>query len=465
MEERSIAGWVAEETKYSGFCDKRLKKRFQKLLLDLSKNIGSGVTVACQDWANTKAAYRFFSNSRVSEQDILGGHFQSTKKRFGATAGPVLVLHDTTEFSFKREDPQALGLLKQLPVQKVFGDPVYTCGILMHSSLVVTPEGLPLGIAAIKFWTRKRFKGADALKRNINPTRVPIKKKESYRWLENLRQSTALLGDPARCIHIGDRESDIYELFCLSEEQNTKFLFRTCVDRVAGNGDTLISEMLLRQPVKGTYKIEITNKAGERRQANLDIKFAALKVHPPEYKKRAYPELNLTVIEARERGKVKNSERIHWKLITNLRVSSVKSAVEKLTWYAMRWNIETFHKICKSGCRAEDSKLRTAERLTNLLAIYCILSWRIFWLTILKRHAPICKASCAFTKQEIAILKSLERKSVGANNTKCSLLESCILQVARLGGYLNRSSDPPPGNLVIWRGMARLADIQIGTLL
>ena len=86
--------------------------------------------------------------------------------------------------------------------------------MLMHSSLAVTVEGLPLGLAAVKFWTRKKFKGTAQLKKKINPTRVPIEKKESVRWLDNLRQSIERLGQPERCIHIGDRESDIYELYC-----------------------------------------------------------------------------------------------------------------------------------------------------------------------------------------------------------------------------------------------------------
>jgi len=78
--------------------------------------------------------------------------------------------------------------------------------------MVVTAEGLPLGLAAVKFWTREKFHGANALKRRINPTRVPIEQKESYRWLENLRQATALLSEPRHGIHIGDRESDIYDV-------------------------------------------------------------------------------------------------------------------------------------------------------------------------------------------------------------------------------------------------------------
>jgi hypothetical protein len=83
----------------------------------------------------------------------------------------------------------------------------------MHSSLVLTPQGVPLGLAAVKFWTRKKFKGTNALKRKVNRTRIPIEQKESIRWLENLKGATELLGEPARCVHVGDRESDIYELF------------------------------------------------------------------------------------------------------------------------------------------------------------------------------------------------------------------------------------------------------------
>ena len=94
-------------------------------------------------------------------------------------------------------------------------------------------DGLPLGMVAVKFWNRKKFKGTAALKRKINPTRVPIEGKESMRWLANLRQSTELLGQPSRCIHIADRVGDIWELFYLARELDTHFLVRRCVDRVA----------------------------------------------------------------------------------------------------------------------------------------------------------------------------------------------------------------------------------------
>lgn len=87
------------------------------------------------------------------------------------------------------------------------------------------------------------------------------------------------------------------------------------------------------------------------------------------------------MLQAAERDPPANVEPIDWKLITDLPITSRAQAIEKLDWYAQRWKIETFHEILKSGCRAEASRLRTAQRLTNLIAMLCILGWRIFWLT------------------------------------------------------------------------------------
>ena len=93
--------------------------------------------------------------------------------------------------------------------------------------------------------------------------------------------------------------------------------------------------------------------------------------------------------------------------MTDLPVTSRQEAIENLEWYAMRWKIETFHKILKSGCKAESSKLRTAERIANLISVYCILSWRIFWLTMLNRQCPNAPPEVALTKTEIDLLDQL----------------------------------------------------------
>jgi transposase-like protein/transposase Tn5 family protein len=457
--------WIDGEIAACQFADVRLGKRLHCLLEQISDAVGESVPMACQDWANTKAAYRFFSNERVNEADILAGHFQATKDRFIATQGPILVLHDTTEFSFRRESPDKIGITYRVTgVRDKEGRlRLHTvCGILMHSSLALTTEGLPLGLAAIKFWNRKKFKGTAALKKKINPTRVPIEHKESIRWLQNLRQSTATLGDPGRCVHIGDRESDIYELFCTAKEIGTHFLVRTCVDRLAGDGKHTVAADMAKAEIKGRYRVEVRDANGNPDIAALDIKFERLHLLPPIGKQKQYPPLDLTVVHAKERGKPKKKNRklIDWKLITDLPVRSLKDAKEKLQWYALRWKIEMFHKVLKSGCKAEESKLRTAERLVNLISVFCIVSWRIFWMTMLNRTNPNAPPTLALTDTEIRLLDHLVSDKSEPKSHKS--ISRYIIKVARLGGYLARANDPAPGNLVMWRGLSRLSDIEFG---
>jgi hypothetical protein len=454
-------GWVDQELEGAYFQDVRLGKRLRTLLGLMANGLGQTIPLACQDWANTKAAYRFFSNDRITEEEILSGHFASTGRRAGSVEEPLLVLHDTCEFSYHTQN-EAIGLLKCLPFPSKRHHRFR--GFLMHSSMVVTRDGLPLGLASIKFWTRQSFKGCSALKRHVNPTRIPIQQKESFRWLENLRQSTALLNRPADCVHIGDRESDIYELFAIAHELGTKFLVRTCVDRLAEDGQQTVSALMQSAITKGFHEIEVQDQDGKRERVSLKIKYETLRVRPPLGKKDSYPELILTVIHATELSKPRRRKKIEWKLITNLAVNSLQDALEKISWYGLRWKIETFHKILKSGCRAEESKLRATERLTKLVSVFCILSWRVFWMTMMGRVDSSQPAETAFTPLEIQLLKKLpgpQSIASGDNET----LEQCAAKVARLGGYLARASDPPPGNMIMWRGLSRLTDIHLGYLL
>jgi hypothetical protein len=143
------------------------------------------------------------------------------------------------------------------------------------------PRRAAPGLAAIKLWNRDKFHGANALKRRVNPTRVPIEKKESIRWPENLRQSTELLADPERCVHIRDRESDIYQLFCLAQHLGTHFLVRTCVDRRAGDNEHTVRDAMKQAPVRGLHRVQVRNKRGEASTAVLEIRCRRMVVRPP----------------------------------------------------------------------------------------------------------------------------------------------------------------------------------------
>ena len=147
--------------------------------------------------------------------------------------------------------------------------------------------------------------------------------------------------------------------------------------------------------------------------------------------------------------------------MTDLPVDSRKDAIEKLEWYALRWKIEVFHKILKSGCRAEESKLRTAGRLVNLISVFCVVSWRVFWMTMLNRSAPDAPPKMALTETEIELLDHLV-KDQRISATRPRTLSHYLVKIAMLGGYLARANDAPPGNIVMWRGLSRLTDIELG---
>ncbi len=360
--------WVYEETSECELGDARLNRRLGAILAAIGERPGKSLPTAFQDWANTKAAYRFFANKSVSEDKILEGHFAASVLRIKATDGPILILQDTTEFSFKRSSPEKIGFTKVSTGRKLKDgrhQKHMICGLLMHASLAITPEGLPLGLTAAKFWSRDKFKGTTALKRKINPTRVPIDQKESVRWLDNLRRSTDLTSAPERCVHIGDRESDIFELYCLAQDLGTNFLVRSCVDRLAEDGDTTIAQVMAGVQSGGTHEIAFRDAEGKAQQAILSVKFTTMTVRPPIGKQKKYQHQELQIIHAEELNPPTDRPAVFWKLITNLPVKNHDDAVHKLGWHARRWSIETFFKTLKTGCRIEDVRLTTADRLAN----------------------------------------------------------------------------------------------------
>lgn len=462
------AGWLDDEVVSAGLPDKRLARRLRRLLDQMSATPGQPVPAACGDWASTKAAYRFFDNPRVTEHGVLAGHFAATAARCAASEGPILILQDTTEFIYSRAQPGKIGFTKTINAGRYkAGQPnvVTLCGVLMHSSLAVTLKGTPLGLTAAKFWTRTKFKGTWTLRRHVNPTRVPIETKESYRWLENLRQSMALVGTPERCVHVADRESDIYELFCLSQDLGTRFLVRVQTNRLAAapaeakpeDGAHRVFAQLSAASWAGRHRVAV----GQDETACVHVKFAAIETLPPVGKRKRYSPQLLTYIHALEVDPPADRPPIDWKLVTNLPVGDLVAAVEKLEWYALRWKAEVFHKVMKSGCRAEEARLETAERLAKFLALIAVVSWRIFFLTMSARTRPEAAPETALTLAEIATLDGIDAARAKPRILRRTLA-TYLLQIAMLGGYLARNHDPPPGNMVVWRGLTRLNDIALG---
>lgn len=139
---------------------------------------------------------------------------------------------------------------------------------------------------------------------------MPIEEKESFRWVQNIRETVDLFDDPDRCVHVGDRESDIFELFCEAEKKQAKFLVRIQTDRLAKDGFSKITAEMKSSPIKGRHRIEVRNEKGQASIVDLDIHFEKIIVHPPIGKKSRYPALTLTIINAKERGTPKGRKKI-----------------------------------------------------------------------------------------------------------------------------------------------------------
>lgn len=455
--------WLSKELVHSKFKDQRLDSRFRQIICKIHKNYGKSIPEAFNDWGEVKAAYRFLSNDRIDESEILQNHFVNTQKRIISSSGPILLLHDTSEFSYKRKKPEEIGFIskkrKLTRVSQEIPQHISVCGILMHASLAVTQEGLPLGLSATKFWTRKVFKNTKQMKRHINPTRIPVTEKESIKWLNNLEDSLIPLKvESRRVINICDREGDMYELFCKANELGSNFIVRACLNRYAN--DTKIAEEIAFGSRTYNHKIAIQTSDDELNKIKMTVLVKKLTLHPPKAKEKAYPSLPVTVISAIEDNKPQDRDRIRWTLHTNLDVTTKAEALKVLNWYKMRWKIEEYFKILKSGFQLESSKLRTAERLAKIISICCILAWRIFWTTIVARSSKKdASPMLIFSRLELKVISAFFKKDKPINAF------DYIVLLAKLGGYLARKSDPPPGNQVIWKGYERLNELCEGAML
>ncbi len=219
-----------------------------------------------------------------------------------------------------------------------------------------------------------------------------------------------------------------------------------------------MSKTMSPDPIRGEHEVDVRDDRGRASTARVQLRFCRVTVHPPVAKRTRYPALALAVIRAHERGTPAGRDPIRWNLLTDLPVSDLAAAIEKLGWYAQRWKAETYHKVLKSGCRAPH-----AERRTNLLAVCCIVGWRVFWVTMANRGTPEARAEVALTGTEIAIIDRLATGTAPSPETPppTRTVTQYLVAVARLGGYLARASDQP-GNKVLWRGLTRLTDIHLG---
>lgn len=438
--------WAEQEFGNARLGDRRLNKRLTTIAAAFAGQPTASIPKACANWAQTKATYRFFSNAKLTSGALLEPHYQQTRKRCQQQP-VVLVVQDTTTLNFGH--PRAgLGF--------VGSGPEANYGLCLHSCLALTPGGQPLGLVGVETWARDPEEFGKAALR----AQRPIAQKESQRWLNGFARCVDWAEGQAqtRWINIADREADIYELFLAAQgHPEVGVLVRMRHNRPTRDG-LKMAEQLAQATPAGSVTITVPRKPGAaRRQACLEVRFCAVAAQAPKNSKHT-GSLTLWLVEARE---VNRAHGLHWRLITNLPVETLESALEKVQWYTVRWQIEEYHRVLKSGCQAESRQLESASSLTNVLMVDLLIAWRVLAMNRQARKTPEADAASCFTPDERIVIAQYRRAYLKKESAAMSLQEA-VRTVAQMGGFLARKSDGQPGAMTLWRGLERLTALVEG---
>lgn len=174
-------GWATEEFSEVQLGDKRLDTRLIKLFDTLSEAPESPINQACEDWSETKAAYRFFQNDNVDK--IMAAHRAKTAKRIEGKR-IVLSIQDTS-FAVYTKHPKTQGLGVVSLNHGKNKEQIYSHGLAMHTCLALSDQGDPLGLLSQNIAARElRPENQRPRKGGKRINNLPVEEKESYRWIE-----------------------------------------------------------------------------------------------------------------------------------------------------------------------------------------------------------------------------------------------------------------------------------------
>lgn len=432
--------WAANEFGGARLGDARRTERLIQLARRMAQSAHCSFPQSLSP-AELKAAYRFFDNDEVDTDGILSAHIGQTLGRMHEQASVVLAVQDTTEFNLTHlKCTDGLGYTSDEDVR----------GFFMHSMLAVSPEGLPLGVLGLKIWARDIEQLG---KRHLRRQR-PIAEKESYKWLEGVQHLNMLKAHcPAnQLVGVCDREADVYELFVAERAAGVDWLVRASWDRRVDHPQKHLWGVMSSAQLLGKTDLLVPAAPNRpARTARLSIRAAPVQLRAPQTRPGLGP-VNVYAVWAVEADPPKSIKKpIEWMLLTSVPTLSSDDALERLAWYARRWTIESWHRVLKSGCQVEARQFGSLERFKRATALFAVISWRIQYGSMLSRLQTDIPCS--------ALLQSIEWKTLYCRTHRTAkppseppTLNQAVVWIAKLGGYLNRKSDRPPGTTVLWRG-------------
>jgi hypothetical protein len=433
--------------------DARLTARLLEITGKFYEKPTANIPQACGSVHAAKAAYRFLDNEKVEWPAILAPHYASTEARVGEHA-VVLAAQDTTTLNYNtHRHTEGLGPISDSKHR--------VRGLIVHDTMTFTADGVPLGLLDLQCWARSGI-GSSAQRGN-----KPIEEKESFKWVQSYRAVSQVQN---RCrktmlVVVADREADIHEIFSeqAASRHGAQLLIRanrSCNRQVLDGDDSheALWPVLEQQPVIGERELLVPPSEDRKaRKAILTVRSAPVVLKPPKRKPHLMP-VPVWAVLARESNAPEGVEPLEWMLLTSVQVQHKEDAFQRMSWYARRWGIEVYHRILKSGCSVEERQLENSRRLINCLAIDLIVAWRIFHLVTLGEHTPDVPSTIYFAPSEWRALVTFVTKTK-LPPLQPPTLNEAVRMLATLGGHLGRHRDGHPGAEVLWRGMARLADI------
>ncbi len=417
--------------------DVRRTRRLIKLVEDLSAQPTGSIPLASGGWAETKAAYRLLDTEALDWREMLEVHTERTRERLQGQA-VVLCLQDTTELDFTSQ-PGIAGL----------GRLSYEAqhGMYLHPTLVVTPEGVALGVIDAWMWARKPKDQPDV--------------KESTRWVEGytIVADLAERTPETRFVYVADREGDVRALMDVAAQRAhaADWLVRAQHNRKTANGDKLWSQV---EKTDALGEVEFTLPAAPGRVARRVRQTLYRETVVLPAPRKTAPEVTVTAILAREEQPPAGEKPIEWRLLTHRTAETLEAVVELIDWYRRRWLVEIFFRILKSGCRVEALQLGTLERLERALVIYLIIAWRILHLVTWGRECPDLSCDVVFDPEEWQAAWIVAHRTPPPDTPPP--LGVMVRMVAGFGGFLGRKGDGPPGPKALWEGLLQLHAFAIG---
>lgn len=446
------AEWIEAEMSTLGLGDPRRSERVKRMMEQFFANPEASIPKATGSWGETKAAYRALSSEQISAEEIRLAHARATAERMrGLERG--LVVQDTTTLSFNtRPGIEGLG-----PVGKAGSH-----GLLVHSGLALTPEGVPLGLVHQQVWAREE----EERKRHTRRKRL-VEEKESFRWLETVDAVESLLPKDLEVWVVGDREADLFELFAMPRRAGLHLVVRAAHDRKVESAQAqYLHEAIEQAPLLGEMEVAVPrSRKRQARTARLQVQACTLRLVPPRNHlgRGDLSPIEVSVVRVRETQTTpeEGEEPVEWMIVTTVPVHSLASAMEVVEAYAQRWKVERYHYVLKSGCRIEKLQLESANAIERALSIYNVVAWRLLYMTYVARVEPDLPCTVVLEETEWQALHVVGSRRPGRMPETAPTVREVVRRIAMLGGFLGRKGDGEPGIQSIWTGFRRLMDFTL----